>query len=178
MNNVSGTGPRPDLILWGKHERYAGGYWIKLARGIDNAEYSRREKQGFSLRYLIKGEHPDAAERALATGNPYPKRKGFGLRAHRAGMAIRRLARDPSADIYTRGFDNCFEMHDGDTVVWALMHKALQEPDRYGQSLLTEGIGQMFRGTLDGAPYLRRWLDIYYSKSSPVNNSQAIDLAG
>lgn len=98
------------------------------------------------------------------TNNPYPKYNGFGLRVHRAEQAIRKLADNPHADIYTRGFDNCFEMYDGNAVVWALMHKALQEPDERGQCLLTRGIQTMFSRTLDGQKYPDNWLDIYYQR--------------
>ena len=94
------------------------------------------------------------------TGNN-PKFLGFGLRVHRAEQAIRKLALYPFADVYTRGFDNCFEMHDGDAVVWALMDKAIKEPDQDGQSLLTNGIQCMFRNTLQGSKYPQCWLDVY-----------------
>lgn len=96
--------------------------------------------------------------------NPYPTYSGFGLRVHCAYSAIRKLALDPFADIYSRGFDNCFEMNDGDAVVWALMDKALKEPDAYGQSLLTEGIQRMFSRTLEGNNYPKPWLDIYHQR--------------
>lgn len=98
------------------------------------------------------------------TKNPYPKQKGFGLRVHRAETSIRKLAVDPFADIYTRSFDNCFEMNDGDAVVWALMDKALNEPDQYQQSLLTKGIQKMFSRTLNGQKYPEGWLDTYYQR--------------
>ena len=97
------------------------------------------------------------------TNNPYPTYSGFGLRVHRAGNAIKKLALDPFADIYTRGFDNCFEMYDGSAVVWALMDKAIKEPDCYGQSLLTEGIQRMFSRTLEESKYPECWLKVYYN---------------
>lgn len=83
--------------------------------------------------------------------NPYPKNPGFGLRVHHAETAIRKLANDASLDIYTRGFDNCFENGYGDAVVFALMHKALaersQHPARHSQ--LAEGIGYLFSSSLN-----------------------------
>jgi len=60
-----------------------------------------------------------------AQRNPYPTRKGFGLRVANAAKSIRKLGIDCDADIYTRGFDSCFENFDGDAVVWALMDKAV-----------------------------------------------------
>ena len=83
--------------------------------------------------------------------NPYPTQKGFGLRVAYARRALIEYAcgNDTITDrttgeeysrINSRAMDNCFENHDGDAVVWALMHAALQEPDRYRQSLMTEGI--------------------------------------
>lgn len=96
--------------------------------------------------------------------NPYPKYQGFGLRVHRAETAFKKLALDHFADIYTRGFDNCFEMYDGDAVVWALMDKASKEPDQYGQNLLTEGIQHMFSRTLAEQKYPEAWLKIYRAK--------------
>ncbi|WP_317960426.1 hypothetical protein [Phaeobacter inhibens] len=80
---------------------------------------------------------------------------------HRAAQALRNLGRDPYADIYTRSFDTCFEMYDGDAVVWALMDKALKEPDRHGQTLLTQGIQRMFSASLDGKSFPQLWHEIY-----------------
>ena len=94
--------------------------------------------------------------------NPYPTNPGFGLRVHYAEQAIRKLATDPYADIYNRAFDNCFEMNDGDAVVWALMDKAIREPDQYGNSHLSEGIRRMFRSTLNGEAYPADWLNTYH----------------
>jgi len=101
--------------------------------------------------------------------NPYQKNHGFGLRVHRAETAIKKLANDHFANIYTRGFDNCFEMNDGDAVVWALMDKATKEPDQYGQSLLTEGIQQLFADKLAGKKYPEIWLKTY--QVQPKQNS-------
>ena len=93
--------------------------------------------------------------------NPYPTEEGFGLRVYRAEKAIRKLALDPFANIYTRGFDNCFEMGDGDAVVWALIDKAVQEPDIQGKNPLTKGIQEMFSTSLDGQKYPKLWLEVY-----------------
>ena len=104
--------------------------------------------------------------------NPYPTRPGFGLRVHHAETAIRKLADKPWANIYTRGFDNCFENGDGDAVVFALMHKAYTERsvDPNGRSQLAEGIGYMFRGrlSLDGFPL--NWETIAW----PVNQGDLL----
>lgn len=94
--------------------------------------------------------------------NPYPTQPGFDLRVRKAAKAIRMLAVDLFADIYTRKFDNCFEMDDGDAVVWALMDQATCEPDRFGQSLLTAGIQRMFSRTLEGQKYPECWLEVYH----------------
>ena len=93
--------------------------------------------------------------------NPYPTQPGFDLRVRNAAKAIRMLAVDPFAGIYTRKFDNCFEMDDGDAVVWALMDQATSEPDQFGQSLLTEGIQRMFSSTLEGRKFPEFWLEVY-----------------
>ena len=95
--------------------------------------------------------------------NPYPKANGFGLRVHRAEMALRKLALNPQAKIHTRSFDDCFEMGDGHAAVWSIMHKAMNEPDAFGQSLLTEGIQRMFGGSLNGQRYPKLWLEVYKS---------------
>lgn len=142
-----------ELMTWGRHPDYANGQWIKLAAGNDKAEYRYRKQQGFILRTVPLGTHPDT--------NPHPKQAGYGLRLHHAEQAIKRLAVNPQADIYSRAFDDCFEMGDGDAVVWELMHRAHQEPDQYGQSPLTEGIQAMFRSSLNGLKYPQLWQDIY-----------------
>ena len=61
--------------------------------------------------------------------NPYPTREGFGRRVGYARKALLKLSADPLARIYTRKFDNCFEMYDGSAVVWALMREALTGND-------------------------------------------------
>lgn len=97
--------------------------------------------------------------------NPYPKQPGFDVRVMRAETAIKQLAHDPHADIYTRSFDNCFEMYDGDAVVFALMHKAYAEPDRIGRSDLTNGIRQMFKSSLNCNGFPTLWEDIALDKT-------------
>ena len=89
--------------------------------------------------------------------NPYPIQPDFELRLHRAATAIKKLGDDPWANIYTREFDHCFEMGDGDAIVFALMHRAYVEPDCYGQSRLTEGIRTMFRRKLNIDGFPPRW---------------------
>jgi hypothetical protein len=42
--------------------------------------------------------------------NPYPTREGFGRRVACARKALLKLSADPLARMYTRNFDNCFEM--------------------------------------------------------------------
>lgn len=98
------------------------------------------------------------------TNNPYPKKPGFGLRLFHAETALRKLAKDPFADIYTRGFDNCFECGDGDAIVFALMHKSFAEPDASGRSEVRDGIRTMFKTcrTRDGYP--EEWKAIAWPK--------------
>jgi hypothetical protein len=83
--------------------------------------------------------------------NPYPRKRGFSLRVANAGRALRRLGDDCLANIYTRGFDSCFEMHDGSAVVWALMHQAIECQD----TVLERGIRNM------GAAVWPQWLEVY-----------------
>ena len=71
--------------------------------------------------------------------NPYPKRPGFNFRVLNARRALEKLGQDPKARIFTRGFDNCLEMGDGDAVVWQLMHVVKAE----GADLLKRGIQGM-----------------------------------
>lgn len=67
--------------------------------------------------------------------NPYPIKPGFRARVAKARKALHRLALEPSLNIYTRAFDACFEMHDGDAVVFELMETAFRE-----DHLLARGI--------------------------------------
>lgn len=154
-----------EQILWGKHPQYADGNWIKLARGDDKNEYRFRKKKGFVLKYVKVGQHPLDIQGVIFRENPYSKQKGFVLRVYRAEQAIKKLGLDPFAYIYICSFNNCFEMGDGDAVVWALIHKAHQEPDEHGQSLLTKGIQQMFSRTLNGMKYPKEWLDVYHKRT-------------
>lgn len=73
--------------------------------------------------------------------NPYPTQKGFGIRVAKAKMALEAFGRDERRRPYCRAFDDCFENHDGDAVVWALMDKC-----KRGNANLTEGIRRMFGG--------------------------------
>lgn len=82
--------------------------------------------------------------------NPYATRPGFGFRVANAKRALRRLGADCTIDIFTRGFDNCFEMYDGKAVVWALMHAALN-----GDELLVAGIKAA------GGCMWADWLELY-----------------
>jgi len=93
--------------------------------------------------------------------NPYPTRQGFGLRVHRAEQAIRKLGLNRYADVHTRGFDNCFENYDGSAVVFALVSKAKREPDQHGQSLLTQGIRNMFNTSLNVQGDFPQWEKVY-----------------
>lgn len=73
------------------------------------------------------------------TNNPYPTQPGFGLRVRHSKTAIEKFGRDYLKRPYSRGFDNCFEMFDGNAVVWALMSEAVPNPN----SDLAEGIRRM-----------------------------------
>jgi len=52
-----------------------------------------------------------------------------------ARRALRELAENPEGRIFTRKFDNCFEMGDGAAVVFQLMDSALN-----GDDVLLQGI--------------------------------------
>jgi hypothetical protein len=97
--------------------------------------------------------------------NPYQRRPGFGLRVARAKSALRRLGADCLANIYTRGFDNCFEMFDGDAVVWALMHEAIG-----GDVLLERGIRNM------GKAVWPQWLEVYERRGEPAPDANQLSL--
>ena len=126
----------------------------------------------YSLKTVENGYTEHAArEYALfvlrAKKNPYKTYKGFGLRVARAKKILIDLALGNDGRITKTGetysmsksrtMDNCFENYDGSAVVWALMNTAAQEPDEYGQSLLTYGISQ-FLGN-DFAK--KQWKDTY-----------------
>lgn len=55
-----------------------------------------------------------------------------------AKKALRRLGENPDARVFTREFDGCFEMGDGDAVVFQLMDAALS-----GDDLLLRGIKRL-----------------------------------
>lgn len=99
--------------------------------------------------------------------NPYPKRPGFGLRVHRAEKAIRRYGNDVNFDPYTRAFDNCFEMDDGDAVVFALMHKAYSEANQDLPPSLTMGLRRMFSRSLSANGYPVAWEKIANGQGQP-----------
>ncbi len=149
-------------MIWGRHPQYADGQWIKLHKGKNKQKEVERIRQGFECCVLPYGVNPN---RIKQSANPYQTLKGFGLRVYHAETAIKKLADAPWADIYSRGFDNCFEAGDGDAVVWALMHKAIQEPDNPSYNMLTRGIRTMFSRVLNGATYPQDWLDLYLGRS-------------
>ena len=93
--------------------------------------------------------------------NPFPTRKGFGLRVANARRALERLGRDCLARIYTRGFDNCFENYDGKAVVWQLMHDALN-----GNADLERGIRNM------GGTCWDDWLALYNAALCEAANAK------
>jgi len=97
--------------------------------------------------------------------NPYERRHGFGLRVACATKALRRLGEDCLANIYTRGFDNCFEMFDGDAVVWALMHAAIG-----GDVRLERGIRNM------GKDVWPHWLEIYEQRGKHATDADQLSL--
>jgi len=86
--------------------------------------------------------------------NPYPKRRGFGFRYLRAKALLERYGRDCLAQPYSRSFDNCFEMYDGDAIVWALMRTALRN-EASGDPSLAQGIRRL------GKSVWPDWLRVY-----------------
>lgn len=86
--------------------------------------------------------------------NPYPRHDGFGFRVLRARIALEQFGRDGSATPYCRSFDNCFEMDDGNAVVWALMHRALRN-SATGKPELEHGIRNL------GDAVWSDWLEVY-----------------
>lgn len=86
--------------------------------------------------------------------NPYPKQDGFGFRYLRAKIALEKFGRDCFARPYCRSFDDCFEMHDGSAVVWALMHTAIRNAAA-GDEFLKRGIENM------GTNVWQDWLQVY-----------------
>lgn len=86
--------------------------------------------------------------------NPYRRHAGFGFRVLRARCALERFGRDSEATPYCRSFDDCFEMDDGDAVVWALMHRAIRNTAA-GNPLLERGIRNL------GDAVWSDWLEVY-----------------
>jgi hypothetical protein len=113
--------------------------------------------------FLYDHHHQKRGEAMTTTEkNPYQRRAGFGLRVTRAKVALRRLGADCLAPIYTRGFDDCFEMYDGDAVVWALMHEAIG-----GDVLLERGICNMGKAV---------WLEVYERRGEPAPDANQLSL--
>jgi hypothetical protein len=90
--------------------------------------------------------------------NPYPRLTGFSNRVAYAERKLRELGRDPYCDIFSRKFDDCFEMGDGDAVVFALMTKATRNP------LLLQGIQR-----LDGGEVPQRWQEVFQGHFGQMN---------
>lgn len=88
--------------------------------------------------------------------NPFPKQPGFSWRVLRAKTALRRLGQDCMANIFTRSFDNCFEMYDGKAVVWALMRACAE-----GDPLLERGIKNA------GGSMWNDWLKLWQANQPP-----------
>ena len=87
---------------------------------------------------------------------PFPTSPGFGLRVANARRALHRLGRDCLANIYSRGFDSCFEMGDGDAVVFALMQHVAE-----GDALLERGIRNA------GGSMWADWQALWAAQSEP-----------
>ena len=98
--------------------------------------------------------------------NPYPRKSGFGLRVHYARQALEVFGRDVNAPPYSRAFENCFEMFDGDAVVWALMHSAIVN----NNGDLAEGIGRM------GKAVWPHWLEVYEQSGKYAPKQQQLSL--
>ncbi len=82
--------------------------------------------------------------------NPFPTQPGFAARVAYAKRALRRFGENYAAAPYSRRFDDCFEMFDGDAVVFALMHATIA-----GDTLLERGIRNM------GAAVWPQWSAIH-----------------
>jgi len=85
------------------------------------------------------------------TNNPYPTQPGFGLRVKHAKAVLEIYGQDEFSKPYSRTFENCFEMFDGDAVVWSLMHDAIAR----NNGDLAEGIKRM------GKNVWPHWLEVY-----------------
>lgn len=51
--------PADRFIVWGRHPSYARGAWIKIAWPEDSREIASRKREGFSLKKLPMGTHPE-----------------------------------------------------------------------------------------------------------------------
>jgi len=88
----------------------------------------------------------------MPSHNPYLTKPGFGLRVARATRILKRYGlgwSEEECGVNSRPMDNCFEMNDGDAVVWALMDKAMRDPD------IESGIRRT------GAAVWPQWLEVY-----------------
>lgn len=98
-------------------------------------------------------QYPAAAgEASSRVKNPFKTMPGFGFRVARAKRALQKLGADCLAHIYTRSFDNCFEMGDGEAVVFALMQAVAA-----GDDLLARGIRNV--GGSMWSDWHELWLD-------------------
>ncbi len=98
--------------------------------------------------------------------NPYPTKPGFGLRVHYAKQALEVFGQDEHAPPYSRAFENCFEMFDGDAVVWALMHSAIAK----NNGDLAEGIRRM------GKDVWPHWLAVYEQRGKYAPKHEQLSL--
>ena len=101
------------------------------------------------------------------TTNPYPRKPGFGIRYRRAKLAYEIYGRDYSRKPYSRAIDNCFEMDDGDAVVWALMKDAIAG----GNIDLAEGIQRT------GKDVWPHWLEVYEQRGKYAPRQQQLNLS-
>lgn len=103
------------------------------------------------------------AQGIARVNNPYPTLPGFGLRVANARRALRRLGADCLANIFTRGFDTCFEMGDGEAVVFALMQMVAD-----GDDLLDRGIRNA------GGSMHEDWLRVWQAAGSRVDEPRLL----
>ncbi len=99
--------------------------------------------------------------------NPYPRKKGFGLRVARAKKAMIGLGigNDLRLDkrtgevwsyAHSRTIDNVFESPDAEAVIWALMNSVYKET--LGESLLSKGIKKYLGDESD----FKDWQAVYH----------------
>lgn len=90
---------------------------------------------------------------------PYEKRPGYAARLARAKRMIETFGRDnalaPWRERTSRSFDNCFEMFDGEAIVWGLMQEAQTN------EILAEGIRRM------GKNVWPEWMAVYQQQPEP-----------